>query len=379
MRFQLIPKDDRVLAVMVKRQLMGFLSALMFFLPLVYAVEQEWLRFGYPGLALLTLASVATNTFFLLAIRLGFTQRFRDPTLNFPQVAVAALLSLVLAYYSDEATLIAIALFFSSFYFGAFSFTIRQYLSLTAAVAAGYAVMLLIKYGAAERSSEPFLLELLDFMVLVILLLWMSLLGSHIAALRMKVSKQKGELASALARLKELASRDELTGVHNRRHLMETLDQQLERSARHGEAFSLCILDLDFFKQVNDTHGHGVGDEVLCGFADRIKSQLRGMDVIGRCEQDSTFGRYGGEEFLLLLPYAETCGAQVCVERLRLATRTTPFASSAGDLPMTFSAGIAHYTPGESIADLIDRADAALYQAKTDGRDRVVVAPELRA
>ena len=102
-----------------------------------------------------------------------------------------------------------------------------------------------------------------------------------------------------------------------------------------------------------------------------MRSQLRRMDVIGRGEGDSMFGRYGGEEFLLLLPYAEGASALACVERLRAAVRAQPFATSAGALPITFSAGIAQHRSGESLDSLLKRADDALYRAKTAGRDRV--------
>lgn len=139
----------------------------------------------------------------------------------------------------------------------------------------------------------------------------------------------------------------------------------------------MCILDLDHFKRINDTHGHGVGDEALCGFAERIRSQLRRMDLIGHGSTDSTdstFGRYGGEEFLLLLPYAAGSGARSCLERLRAAMAAQGVATSVGSLPITFSAGVAHYRAGETIATLLNRADETLYLAKSAGRDRIEVA-----
>ena len=271
----------------------------------------------------------------------------------------------------------ALALFFSSSYFGVFSFSLRQYLTLTCAVAVAYGSMLLVKYDATQRSSDSFQLELLDYMVLVMLLLWMALLDSYIASLRVRLLQQKEALTSALSRLKELVSRDEPTGLHNRRHLMEALDQQLERARQHAEPFSLCVLDLDLFKQINDTHGHDVGDEVLCGFAEHIRLGIRTLDILVRGNEnteDSTFGHDSGEEFLLLLPYAEVSGAQLCVERLRRSTREAVFSTRVGGLSVTFSAGIAHYRPGETIATLIQRADDALYRAKTGGRDRIETA-----
>ncbi|HEY2347333.1 MAG TPA: GGDEF domain-containing protein [Xanthomonadaceae bacterium] len=371
MPLSLIPTDDHALATRLKRQLMGLVSYLMFLVPLLYSVHEGWLGFGYASLAAFLAAALAINIAFFIAIRSRATARFADPSLMMAQIAVACLLALVMGYFvASGAMVIVLMLFFTSFFFGVFSFGMRQYLTLTAAVAASYAVMLLCKYGVAQRSGTAFRLELLHFMILIIVLLWLSLLGSYIAGLRRALEQKKHALATALARLKELASRDELTGLHNRRHLMESLEAQLERARRHGEPFSLCILDIDLFKRINDTHGHGVGDEALREFADRIRSQLRRMDVVGRSQVDSTFGRYGGEEFLLVLPYAPGSGARACVERLRAAMHAQPFPTSAGPLAVTFSAGIAQYRADESITQVIQRADEALYRAKANGRDR---------
>ena len=372
MPFSLIPADDPLLATRLKRQLMGLMSYLMFLLPLLYSMQQGWLRFGYRGLAAIVALALAINAGFFIAIRSRITRNFADPSLMLQQIAVAGLMALGIGYYVvDEAMVIVLMLFFTAFFFGMFSFTQRQYLGMTAAAALGYAILLLLKYDPAHRSGPAFHLELLHFMILMMVLLWMSLLGSYLAGLRLSLSQKKAALADALARLKELASRDELTGLYNRRHLMETLEQQQERATRHSEPFALCILDLDLFKRINDTHGHGVGDEVLRAFSERTRQHMRRMDVIGRGELDSTFGRYGGEEFLLLLPYADGSGARACLERLRTAMHEDPFQTSVGALALTFSAGIAHYQKGESIADVIQRADEALYRAKMSGRDCV--------
>ena len=372
MSFSLLPTDDHALATRLKRQLMGFVSYLMFLVPLVYSIQQGWLRLGYAGLSLFLALALTINVGFFVAIRSRATQRFADPSLMLQQIGIAGLLALVIGYYVvDEAMVIVLMLFFTAFFFGIFSFSTRRYLAMTCAAALGYGIMLAFKYDTVQRNSAAFRLELLHFLILMMVLVWMSLLCGYIAELRSSLAHKKDALAAALARLKELASRDELTGLHNRRHLMETLEQQQERAKRHGEPFALCILDIDLFKRINDTHGHGVGDEALRGFSERIRSHMRRMDVVGRAEIDSTFGRYGGEEFLLLLPYAEGPDARACVERLRTAMHATAFQTTASALTITFSAGVAQYRPGESIAEVINRADEALYRAKTSGRDRV--------
>lgn len=374
MAYSLIPADDRALATRVKRQLMGFMSYLMYLLPMLYAVDQGWVGFGYAGLAWLLGVAITINIGFYVAIRSGYTQRFADPSLMVLQIGIAGLMALVIGYFIDGAMVIVLVVIFTAFFFGVFSFSRRQYLALTVAVALGYMLMLMFKYEPSRRSGEAFHLELLHFLILMLVLLWMSLLGSYIVRLRTSLADKQGALAAALERLKELASRDELTGLHNRRHLMETLQQQQERARRFGEAFAVCIVDLDHFKRINDVHGHGIDDQVLRAFSERVGSQLRRMDVIGRGETGSTFGRYGGEEFLLVLPYADDASALSCAERLRAAVHAQPFDTSAGALPVTFSAGIACYRTGESLDAMLKRADEALYRAKAAGRDCVEVA-----
>jgi diguanylate cyclase (GGDEF)-like protein len=346
---------------------MGFLSYVMFLVPMIFSVQRGWLTFGYEGLAVYIVVALMVNGIFYLLIRNRFGQRLADPSLSFAQIAVAGVLALVMAYFVEEqARSLTLALLFTSFFFGIFNLTRREYLALSSVAVAGYIGMLLLKYPGGERTGEAFDLELLNLIILVMVLLWISLLGSYVASLRLR-------LGAALGRLKQLATCDELTGLYNRRHLMETLDQQQERCRRHGEPFALCIIDIDHFKSINDRYGHNVGDEVLRGFADRIRSHLRKMDIIGRGEADNTFGRYGGEEFLLLLPYAAGDSAVSCLARLRHEVEAKPFTTSAGDLPVTFSAGVAQHLLDESNAALIDRADEALYRAKSAGRNRTEI------
>ena len=357
---------------MLRRQVMGLLSYLMFLGPLVYSIEQGWVRFDYWGLAwFLAFALLANSTFFVL-IRSGWSRRFADPSMVSAQIGFAALLALVIGYHvAAPAMVITSMLYFTAFFFGVFSFSRRQYLFLGSLAAVAYLVMLLLKYDASLRSGVDFRLEMLHFMVLAVVLLWMSLLGSYVAHMRTKLVEKSTALANALGRLKELASRDELTGLHNRRHLMEILEQQEERARRHGEPFTLCILDIDHFKLINDSYGHGVGDEVLKGFSERIRTLLRRMDIVGHNDSERVFGRYGGEEFLLLLPYAEGENALTCLRRLHAAVQAAAFQTSAGPVRVTFSAGLAQHHAGESVGELIQRADEALYRAKSAGRDRI--------
>ena len=171
------------------------------------------------------------------------------------------------------------------------------------------------------------------------------------------------ELLQAREALREQATHDGLTGLLNRTSILEKLDDELSRAARNGSSVSVLMIDLDRFKSVNDTQGHLAGDAVLREAASRLRSASRRYDSVGR---------YGGEEFLVVLPGCEAPAARVQAERLREAVAGTPFRADSRPLDMTCSIGLAcssHCPP----AELVREADDALYQAKANGRNRVVV------
>ena len=172
------------------------------------------------------------------------------------------------------------------------------------------------------------------------------------------------DLRQRAASLLSISLTDELTGLGNRRMLEKSLAIELSRVQRGGTPLSVIILDIDFFKHVNDRYGHGLGDEVLIRFATSLSALLRPTDIITR---------FGGEEFVVLLPHTTLDGAAAAAERIRgvLAIEIVePLIA-----PVTASFGVAELGPGETALSLIDRADKALYRAKGEGRNRVVTAP----
>lgn len=167
------------------------------------------------------------------------------------------------------------------------------------------------------------------------------------------------------ARLEELARTDPLTGLVNRRVLVERVQTEVERARRYESSVTVLMIDLDHFKTINDEHGHLAGDEVLCQVAELLTSAVRAVDMVAR---------YGGEEFVILLPETASVGAATFAERVREKIETQPFVTSAGTaIEITTSIGIASF-PGpriDTVEDLMARADEALYRAKADGRNRV--------
>jgi diguanylate cyclase (GGDEF)-like protein len=374
MGFDLFPRDDPNMRRRLRRQLMGLGSYLMFLVPLAYSVHAGWMRFGWGGLAWFVTGAVVLNAIFFVAIRSGWSQRFRDPGLTLPQIAMSMGLALYLIHYSGEARSVLLMLFFAALFFGVFGLRLRQFLLLGGVAVAGYALLVSWELRDVPADAPAWKLELLRLLTLAMIMLWMALLGGYVARLRGDLRRRNSELADATARLRALVAHDELTGAFNRRHLMDILGREKERADRFGHVFTVCILDLDHFKRINDTHGHGAGDDVLRGFTERMLSSARKIDWLGRQDVDTTFGRYGGEEFLLVMPHTPLAGARVCIERIRSRVVAAPFDTVAGPLQANFSAGVAEHRPGESIAETLSRADEALYLAKTRGRGRTEAA-----
>ncbi len=171
-----------------------------------------------------------------------------------------------------------------------------------------------------------------------------------------------GMVARAEARLHQLATRDPLTGLFNRRHFQAMADQSVAHSRRAGEAVSLVITDVDFFKRVNDAHGHDAGDKVLLEFTEVLRQVFRAQDILAR---------WGGEEFLVLLPNTDAEGAAAAAERLRRSAEAATVPLPGELLRFTVSVGFAALRPGEPISDALARADRSLYAAKSGGRNRV--------
>jgi diguanylate cyclase (GGDEF)-like protein len=165
--------------------------------------------------------------------------------------------------------------------------------------------------------------------------------------------------------LKDLATRDDLTRVHNRRHMAELLQQQIALHARSGQPVCVALLDIDLFKSINDRHGHAAGDEVLRRFAAIATRTLRTTDLLGR---------WGGEEFLVALPQTALEPAARTLHKLREVLAKAEFGDVAPGLRISFSGGLVQLGAGETIAAAVERADQAMYRAKTGGRNRIETA-----
>ncbi|MGH8369818.1 MAG: GGDEF domain-containing protein, partial [Gammaproteobacteria bacterium] len=298
--------------------------------------------------------------------------RWSDPSLTLPQMLLATVWVMILVALAPRVRGILLLLYVVIFLFGIFRLRRSQYLWLTAFALVGYGTIVLREIGT-RISTEPLSLELLQFAVLIVTLIWLAFFGSYVGQLRDTVARRNRELREALTRNRELAIRDDLTGVFNRRHILEILEQERARALRTGRGFGLCLMDIDHFKDINDRYGHLAGDEILREFAYRVAGEIRELDRMGRDgkSEQETFGRYGGEEFLLVLPETDAEGTRICGERIRTRIGIEHFKSGAAEANITVSIGITIYHPDENIRETLARADQALYRAKHDGRNRV--------
>lgn len=319
----------------------------------------------FPGrdVAVLTVLAAATMATFFVIIRSGINQRFADPTLAYPQIIAAQ--SLVAAGYAvlgpvHAATLPLLVLVMT---FGMFT--------MRAAAVRAACIYTLVAIGAVmvwrsrtDPAHYPALLECFNFVMTATVIAAIAQLSNHLVSLRARLKSQRLALEDALAQIRELATRDELTGLPNRRHMLDLLNEHAQRRTRGGQRFYVGLIDLDHFKAINDSHGHCVGDEALRGFAVQAQAVLRTTDVIGR---------WGGEEFLLILPENGPGEPTVGIERLRAALADAPVSSSVPQLRVRFSAGLTRVRDGEPIGQAVERADHALYTAKSAGRGRAVL------
>jgi two-component system cell cycle response regulator len=189
-----------------------------------------------------------------------------------------------------------------------------------------------------------------------------------VARVRTQVRRRRyvDRLRSSLQASMELAVTDALTGLHNRRYMEMHLQSLLDQAASRDRPLSALVVDIDFFKAVNDGFGHDAGDDVLREFGRRLRTSVRGIDLA--C-------RLGGEEFVVIMPDTDPAVARIVAERVRKTTEGAPFMIAAGarSISVTASIGVASYLgPDDSAAALLKRADLALYRAKSEGRNRVV-------
>lgn len=313
--------------------------------------------YALSGLALMTLA--------ILMSEAGINERFKDHYMVAPQSAANVLIMVVFTYIAPEVGVVFLCSLFTVFSFASLRSTPGQTAVIWTAATLGLAGLFLLTHKPVAMPHGNQIERFATMMVFTLNIGRCMFLGIFSSSLKASLYQSGLKLKEAYKRIEELAELDELTGAFNRRCIMRMLDEEIARSARNGQPCSIALIDLDHFKRVNDTYGHPTGDEVLRTFAITMFANIRSVD---------RFGRYGGEEFLLVLPDMTTEGAARAMDRLRAIVADLDWSAFSPGMNVTLSAGVATLRPNETTDSLLARTDTALYLAKAQGRNRIAPA-----
>lgn len=356
-------------ALRMKRLLMSCGSYIFTFTLICFC----WLQGMLPGSIVLhyAISIILLNIIFFVLIKTNINLKFAEPSMTLAQVIVSIVPPMYVMYFLDSGQARAVFLYLGIVpaLYGILALSTRQFLGVAVWYVLNFSLMLgLLALNRPTALNAS--LDLIQLIALISVMTQMAWIGGYISELRSKLRKRNLELqttteklGSAVEQIGELARRDELTGLYNRRHLFEVLGQECNRIGRQQGTFSICIADIDFFKQINDEYGHQIGDIVLRKVALSLEQSLRNIDCVGR---------YGGEEFLIILAQTKLDGAKIKAERVRQQIENLDFTSIDGSLQITVSIGIAEHNPKESIDKTILRSDEALYRAKNSGRNKTL-------
>jgi len=315
-----------------------------------------------PAFASCGLLSVA---FYLALSETGFTERFKDHYFVAPQLMISIAIMLAFTYIAPEVGMMFLCTLFVVFSFGSLRSTPQQSAVVWTAMAFGLAALFLLTDKPISMPHGSYLERFATMSVFILTIGRCMFLGMFSSSMRQSLYASGLKLREAYRRIEELAELDELTGSFNRRCIMRMLGDEITRAHRVNVPCSIALIDLDWFKRVNDAYGHPTGDEVLRTFAITMFANIRSIDK---------FGRYGGEEFLLVLPDTTKDAAARILDRLRAIIADLDWSAFSPGMRVTISAGVAMLRPDESADTFLARADSALYAAKARGRNRIASA-----
>jgi diguanylate cyclase (GGDEF)-like protein len=312
-----------------------------------------------PAFAACGLVSVAC---YIALSETGFTERFKDHYFVAPQAIASMAIMLAFTYIAPEVGVMFLCTLFVVFNFSSLRSTPWQTAIVWTAMALGLTGLFLLTDKPISMPHGTYVERFATMTVFALTIGRCMFLGIFSSSMRQTLYKSGVELKAANKRIEELAELDELTGSFNRRCIMRMLDDEIARANRSKTPCSIALIDLDWFKRVNDHYGHPTGDEVLRTFAITVFANIRDIDK---------FGRYGGEEFLLVLPDTPDDEAVRTLDRLREIVAGLDWSAFSPGMQVTISAGVAMLKPDETADTFLARADRALYAAKAQGRNRI--------
>lgn len=313
----------------------------------------------HQGLPLTVFGLVGCLGFYGL-IRSGANLRMSEPSLTRPQMLysmIAVAWAFAVSGAPRGATIVLMQVILM---FGLFGLPPREGRRMAAM---GFLMLAAVIAWRAWTLGDPAetRLDLIYLLYAGIVFTGVAIISVRLGHIRERLREQAAELKLALARNQELATRDVLTGLTNRRAMLEQMAVAAREIERHGQPLALVLFDLDHFKQINDTRGHAAGDRVLQRFGEVAQAEIRAGDVLAR---------WGGEEFLLMLPRTGLEEAWRCAERIRTRLVALKLEGGTPGQPLTFSAGVSSCRRMDQLDAAIEAADRAMYLAKATGRNR---------
>ncbi|MBC7994812.1 MAG: GGDEF domain-containing protein [Rhizobacter sp.] len=300
---------------------------------------------------------------FFITIRSGRNLRYAEPSLTVPQMVFAILCGAVGYAIAGRGRGGAFPILMVIFMFSMYSLPPATVLRTSFFAVAVFGITMLVMAHRNPAVYEP-AVEWGHFIMIAIMVPAIAVLAGQLSRLRDRLRRQKKDIALALARIQELATRDELTGLINRRHMLELMEQERQRGVRSGQSFCIAVIDIDDFRHINDKHGHAFADQLLRRFANEALNAIRISDLL--C-------RWDGKEFLLMLSNTRASLGRVSLERLRERIQALPVELQGAAMHMSFCAGVTEHHAGETVADTVQRAEHALLNAKAGGHNRVVL------
>ncbi len=331
----------------------------------VYAVSLPLLYFAhvigliaFAPMLVAAFAMLGVNAALYLMFRSGANERFADPSLTWLQTVAASVVLLYVVYSFDRERNLALFMCLVVFLFGAFRFTAREFFMAVLQFLAGYALVInLLMYLKPETVNVY--LEWFQWTALACILPCYAAIGGKLSEMRRSLRQTNKDLSSALVTIQQLASHDSLTGLPNRAMFSESLQHALAQGERHDRSLAVFFLDLDRFKNINDTLGHEFGDQVLKEAAARLARTVRNSDIVARL---------GGDEFVLLVEEFGPASVLTEIAQKLLVAMSQPAVIDTHEISLSASVGICTYPDeGRDAQTLLTNADIAMYRAKAQG------------
>jgi diguanylate cyclase (GGDEF)-like protein len=346
-------------AVRLRRFLMAAAAYGVCIPPLALAAWLGFIPLRAVGVAIASM--LAINAGLYLLFRTHLNERFSDPSLTWLQTVAATVVLMYIVYHADLDRGLALMVCLLVLAFGTFRFTTREFLNAAGIVIAAYALVINLlmwfKPDVVHVQKEAF-----QWTLLALVLPCFAMVGGRVSELRQRLRRTNKELSEALEMIQKMATHDTLTALPNRALFNETLSHAIAQAKRHGRSLALLFMDLDRFKNINDTMGHGVGDRVLQEAARRVTGAVRSSDLVARL---------GGDEFVLLLEESHDDGELVEIAQKILKAFAPTFIIDGQELALSASLGICTFpTDGGDAQTLLSSADIAMYRAKEQGRNR---------